>query len=278
MATKAGLARRQIGKARRSGEHVLRRASGARRPLPDFLICGAQKAGTTSLHAYLCQHSAVAAPITKEVHFYDHEFHRGLGWYRAHFRRAGEGVLTGEATPYYLFHPLAPGRVAESLPDAKLIVVLRDPIDRAFSHHNHERALGFEELPFERGLDAEAERLEGEEERLRADPRYRSFHHQHHSYLSRGRYAEQLERWFECCGRERILVLSAEDLFSDPLPIVREAQEFLGLPPQAPADLSARNARSYAPIPDSTRARLQEGFAADNARLYRLLDRDFGWA
>src|SRR5262249_23760132 len=115
------IGRRHLGRARRSGEHALRRASAARRRLPDFLIIGAQKAGTTSLHAYLSQHSSVSPPVTKEVHFFDHEFHRGNTWYRAHFRRAdGPLTITGESTPYYLFHPLVPARAAAVLPDCKL--------------------------------------------------------------------------------------------------------------------------------------------------------------
>jgi hypothetical protein len=256
----------------------LRRASAARRPLPGFLIIGAQKAGTTSLHAYLCEHSCVLAPTTKEVHFFDHEFYRGLGWYRAHFRRSTEpGALSGESTPYYLFHPLVPARVAEALPDCKLLVVLRNPIDRAFSHHNHERALGFEWLGFEQAIAEEPRRLAGEEERLAGDPRYNSFSHQHHSYLSRGRYAAQLERWLEHFDRDRMLVLSAEKLFADPAGVVRDTQEFLGLGLEAPADLSAKNARSYAPIAPRTRDALRESFAPDNRRLYELVGRDFGW-
>jgi len=277
MATAAEIGRRQLGKARRSGEHVLRRASAAGRPLPDFLIVGAQKAGTTSLQAYLTQHTSVVAPVTKEVHYFDRSYERGTGWYRANFHRVEPGLLTGEATPYYLFHPAVPQRVAELLPEARLLVLLRDPIDRAFSHHNHERALGFEELSFEDALAAEAVRLEGEEERLLADPGYRSFAHQHHSYLSRGRYAGQLERWFECCGEERILVLSAEELFTQPAAVLHRAQEFLGLPAQTPTDLSARNARSYAPISAAVRDRLSLEFAADNERLSALLGRDLGW-
>jgi Sulfotransferase domain len=272
------IGRRQIGRARRSGEHVLRRASASRRALPDFIIVGAQKAGTTSLHAYLAQHTQVIPPVRKEVHFFDHEFHRGLGWYRAHFRRAGGATtVTGESTPYYLFHPLVPARVAEALPSCRVIVVLRDPIDRAFSHHNHERALGFEHLPFEEALAAEDERLAGEERSLLDDPRHRSHAHQHFSYLSRGRYAEQLERWLEHVDRDRLLVLGAEDLFAEPERVVAEAQAFLGLPPEQPPDVSARNARSYAPIPDRTRSRLDELFAPHNQRLYRLVGRDFGW-
>jgi hypothetical protein len=277
MGTPLEIGRRQIGRVRRSGEHILRQASAADRPLPDFLIIGAQKAGTTSLHAYLCEHSRVPAPTKKEVHFFDHEFHRGTDWYRAHFQRYEEGTVSGESTPYYLFHPLAPQRAAEVLPDCKLIVLLRNPVDRAFSHHNHERALGYETLDFEQAIEAEPARLAGEEERLAREPGSRSFAHQHHSYLARGRYAGQLERWFESFDRERLLVLGAEDLFTEPGGIVGEAQEFLGLDVEPPPDLSARNARSYAPIGEEMRAALRLAFEPHNRRLYELVGRDFGW-
>jgi hypothetical protein len=278
MSAPVEIGRRQIGRVRRSGEHALRRVSASRRPLPEFLIVGAQKAGTTSLHAYLCEHSSVLPPTTKEVHFFDHEFHRGPAWYRAHFRRSPEpGMLSGESTPYYLFHPLAPARAAEVLPECRLIVVLRNPVDRAFSHHNHERALGFESLDFEQAIEAEAQRLAGEEARMLRDARYRSFSHQHHSYVSRGRYAEQLNRWFEHFDRERVLILSAEELFAEPAKVVREAQEFLGLDAVDPADLSARNARAYAAIDAGARAALRDAFEPHNKRLYEFVGRDFGW-
>jgi Sulfotransferase domain len=278
MVTPVKIGRRRLGRVRRSGEHALRQASAGRRPLPDFLIIGAQKAGTTSLHDYLCQHSSVTSPVTKEVHYFDNEFSRGSGWYRAHFpRERGYKTVTGESTPYYLFHPLAPRRVAATLPGVRLIVVLRDPIDRAHSHHNHERALGFEELEFEAALAAEGERLAGQEQLLSAGGLRRSWAHQHQSYLRRGLYAEQLGRWLVQFDRERLLVLSAEDLFADPLSVVLEAQEFLGLPAEEPVDISARNARSYAPIADDLRRRLGEVFEPRNRELERLLGRDFGW-
>ena len=232
MGSAVDIGRRRIGRVRRSGEHALRRASPAGRPLPGYLIVGAQKAGTSSLHSYLSQHSAVTVPVTKEVHFFDHEFGRGTGWYRAHFHRSAAGTLAGESTPYYLFHPLAASRAAAVLPEARIVVVLRDPIDRAFSHHNHELALGFEQLPFEAALAAEEERLRGEEERLIAEPGYRSHAHQHHSYLRRGRYAEQLRRWIELYGSDRVLVLGAEDLFARPARAVRAGP---GLPRPAGA-------------------------------------------
>ncbi len=270
--------RRRLGRARRSGEHALRRASASRRRLPDFLIIGAQKAGTTSLHAYLGEHPRVLSPATKEIHYFDSEFRRGSSWYRAHFPRSTEaGSLSGEATPYYLFHPLVPQRAADLLPGCGLIVILRNPIDRAFSHHNHERALGFEQLDFERAIAAESERLKGEEERLVREPHYRSFAHQHHSYLARGRYAVQLERWLALFDRDRLLVLSAEQLFAEPVTVAREAQDFLGLEGRVPGDLSARNARAYAPIAAEVRAGLRREFEPHNQRLYELLGRDFGW-
>jgi hypothetical protein len=246
--------------------------------LPAFLIIGAQKGGTTSLHEYLMEHPLVAPPTTKEVHYFDHAYQRGTDWYRAHFGPAGRpGEISGESTPYYLFHPLVPERVARDLPESKLIVIVRNPIDRAFSHHNHERALGYEDLPFEEAIAREPDRLAIEERRIREDPRYRSFSHQHHSYLSRSRYAGQLERWFQHVDRDRFLLLSSEELFEDPRKALLEAQGFLGLEPDVPDDLTARNARLYSPLEDGVRGRLREMLEEDNQRLYELVDRDFGW-
>jgi hypothetical protein len=270
--------RRTLGRVRRGAGHALRRANASSRPLPAFLIIGTQKGGTTSLHEYLAEHPLVSPPTTKEVHYFDHSHHRGGGWYRAHFPLPGRPEeISGESTPYYLFHPVVPELVARDLPDSKLIVILRNPVDRAFSHHNHERALGYEDLPFEEAIAREPDRLRGEEERILDDQRYRSFPHQHHSYLSRSRYAEQLERWFRHADRDRFLILSAEELFQDPRPVVAEAQRFLGLEVDIPADLTARNARTYSPIPDEVRDRLSSEFAPHNRRLYELVGRNFGW-
>jgi hypothetical protein len=156
-------------------------------------------------------------------------------------------------------------------------MLLRDPIDRAFSQHHHETVLGFEDVPFEEALALEADRLAGEEQRILKEPGYNSFAHQHHSYRARSRYAEQLERWFGLFDRNQILILAAEDLFAEPERVVSQAQEFIGLPPHRPRDLTAKNARSYTPIPGPLRARLREEFAPHNARLYELVGRDFGW-
>jgi hypothetical protein len=221
----------------------------------------------------------VSPSTVKEVHYFDLSYHRGRDWYRAHFRRLRPGQkLAGETSPYYLYHPLVPRRVAADLPEAKLIAVLRDPVDRAFSHHNHERTLGFEKLSFEAALEREPERLDGERERLVVNPYCTSVAHQHYSYLDRGRYAEQLEAWFAEVDPGRMLVLSAEELFESPATVLARAQEFLKLEPHLPDDLSARNDRAYSPLPGTTRSRLAAGFAAPNEALFRLIDRELGWA
>src|SRR6187551_3563074 len=147
------------------------RATSRWRPLPDFLVIGAQKAGTTALYAYLRWHPGIAGPSWKEVCFFDRHWWRGEAWYRGQFPlRAGER-LVGEASPSYLFHPLAPERARSLVPGAKLVALLRDPVDRAYSQYQHEVALGREPLSFEDALAAEEERTRGEAERLAADPR-----------------------------------------------------------------------------------------------------------
>jgi hypothetical protein len=265
------------------------RPTAGLRVLPDYLILGAQRAGTTSLHRYLIQHPAVGCLLhTKGVHYFDTAYDRSLSWYRSHFptrayrswlrRRHGLELRTGEASPYYLFHPAVPHRVARDLPEVRLIVLLRDPVQRAFSHYQHEVARGFEQLPFEQAIDREPERLVGETERLLADPAYCSFSHQHHSYLARGRYLEQLQAWRSLFPPERLLVLSSEELWTDPTTAFKRVLEFLELPAWSPPSFEVHNAHTYDAMDGRTRARLVEHFAAANRALYDDLGVDYGWS
>jgi hypothetical protein len=167
------------------------RATSFARPLPDFLILGAQKAGTTALYAYLRWHPEITGPSWKEVSYFDRHYRRGLSWYRGHFPIGAGDRLVGEASPGYLFHPLAPERVRATVPDAKLIALLRDPVDRALSHYHHEVALGREPLSFDEALEAEPERTRGEDERLVTEPGYFSHAWWDYTYLARGRYAAE---------------------------------------------------------------------------------------
>ena len=262
---------------RAAAGRVVRRATVAGRPLPRFLILGAQKSGTSSLHAYLAEHPRIAPAFRKEVHYFDLQSHKSLASYRARFPHVASDVLCMEASPYYLMHPQVPHRVAATLPDARFVVLLRNPIDRAVSQHNHELVLGFENRPLEEALEAEESRLLGQRERMECDPRYQSFSYAHHSYVERGKYADQLERWFGHVDRSRFLIVQAERLFEAPADVVAETQEFLGLPIDVPAGLEAHNARRYAPIAPQLRAELRARFEPHNERLYELLGVDYGW-
>jgi lipopolysaccharide transport system ATP-binding protein len=271
-----------------------RQATSRLRILPAYLIIGAQRAGTTSLYDFLCRHPDVAGPTAaktdihwaKELHFFDDKYWLGVDWYRSFFplavtraviRRRGGDLLAGEASPSYLFHPAVPERVATTVPDVRLIALLRDPIERAYSHYQLMVRTGREELSFEDALAAEDERLAAEEERMRADPRHSSANYRHYAYLTRGLYADQLERWLAYFPREQLLVVRAEDFRARPGEIYAEIIAFLGLRPWQPAEFPPRNRASYAPIDPALRARLEERFAEPNARLARLLDRDFAW-
>ena len=255
----------------------LRWRMGQPRALPDAVILGAQKSGTSSLHDYLTRHPGVIAPLRKEVHFFDLNYGRGEDWYRAHFGRIGEPGLNLDSSPYYLFHPAVPQRLHERLPAARLIVLLRDPVRRAYSHYWHERDKGRETLGFEDAVRAEPRRIEAAHARLAAGTLERSREHQHFSYLARGHYAEQLDRWFGFFPREQFLVLRFEDLALDPLGGLNATLGFLGLAPVGSVALGARNARSYPPMDPATAEELKAHFEPHNRRLEALLGRPMGW-
>ena len=257
-------------------------ATSGLRSLPDFLVIGTQRGGTTSLYRYMTAHPMVRAAQCKEIHYFDAEYGRGSAWYRSHFPLAGTDgraprLQTGEATPYYLFHPHAPQRVAALVPDVRVIVLLRDPVQRAYSHYHHELAKGREELTFEEAVAREAERLDGELERMTQDPGYDSARLRHHSYVARGRYAEQLDRWYAAFPPGQVLVLRSEDLYGNAAATVDEVDRFLGLPPRKPALYRQHNGREYDDLPPAVSERLREVFAPHNQRLYALVGRDFGW-
>ena len=244
------------------------RLTSAKRALPDFLIIGAQRAGTTSLYSYLAQHRMVVSATRKEIHYFDVSFHKGLSWYRAHFplssslqqRSSLTRSITGEATPNYLFSPSAAERVAAVVPEVKLIVLLRNPVERAHSHWRHTVRAGYEDLGFEEAIL---------HEESRNDP--------HYAYLSRGLYASQLERWMAYFDAKQLLVLRSEDLFADSQPTLDQLADFLDVPVWTPGDLRPRFAAKGHGLDAATRADLVEYFEKPNQRLYELLGRDLRW-
>jgi hypothetical protein len=265
---------------------AVRQRSASARPLPDFLVIGAQRAGTSTFYDLLAGHPDVAPSIRKEIHFFDRNFRKGPAWYRAHFprrapvRAGGPAVRTstGEATPYYLFDPACPTRVASLLPDVRLIVLLRDPVDRAYSHWARERRLGREPLDFEAAIAEEERRLDRERRTNGTAGAYAGPHHRHHSYLARGHYAEQLERWLARFPRDRFLVLRSEDLYGQPREALRAAERFLGLRTWEPPEVRHLQRGRYETMPDALREPLARSFAPCNRRLEELLGMSFEWS
>jgi Sulfotransferase domain len=267
-----------VRKVARNAIWTYGRATARWRPLPDFLVIGAQKGGTTALYAYLRWHPGITGPSWKEVSFFDRHSWRGAAWYRGQFPLRPRGRLVGEASPSYLFHPLAAERARALVPEAKLIALLRDPVERAYSQYQHEVALGREPLSFEDALAAEGDRTCGEVERLLDDPRAFSRAWWDHTYAARGLYAEQLERWLAAFPREQLLVVATEELAEKPADVYASVLEFLGAAPHQLGAYPRVFDRDYPPMRSATRAALQARFAEPNRRLRRLLGRDLGWA
>jgi hypothetical protein len=264
------------------------RLSSRSRMLPSFLIVGAQRSGTTSMYRALSQHPLILkAVLHKGVHYFDLHHDRGQGWYRAHFplnreadrieRSTGIRPLTFESSPYYMFHPLAAGRFAGELPGVKLLVLLRDPVERAFSAHAHELARGYETEPFERALELEEGRLAGQAERMIADPAYQSFDFQHRAYRLRGQYVDQLERLEQLVGRQSIHVVQSQEFFTSPERVFAGVLEFLGLPQMGRIEFEQHNARPRSPMPEALRAGLDAHFGPYDERLAAWLEHTPGW-
>jgi hypothetical protein len=280
--------------ARESAKRALRSygelTAGWRRG-PDFVIIGAKRGGSTSLYNYVLEHPRIVPLFPsrqhiKGVHYYDTRYARGLTWYRSHFplEMAGRPVvrpfarpICGEGSPYYLFHPLAAERLAKDFPDVRIIVSLRNPVERAYSHFKERTHHGGETLSFEDALAAEPDRLRGEAERIVAEPGYVSVEHENHSYLAQGRYLDMLPRWFSLFPREHVHIAISEEFYADPDRHVNEVWKFLGLPPHL---LQSRVRHNYLPAADmatETRHRLQESLVEHNRGLSDLLGRPLPW-
>ncbi|CCH78157.1 Sulfotransferase [Nostocoides japonicum T1-X7] len=250
------------------------------RMAPSYVIVGTKRGGSTALAAWVGRHPQVAPCRSgKGTHYFDVNHLRGEAWFRSQFPSPREPWrVTGEASPYYMFHPLAAGWIRESLPDAKVIAVLRDPAERAWSHYRREVDTGYETLSFVDALSAEPERLDGEEARIMADPRYDSTAHRHHSYAARGRYAEQIARLHGLFGSDRVLVLQSESLFIRPNVELARVWDFLGLQPVTLDGLRPmKPSTGSSDRPHEIIEGLRDHFLPLNERLYELPGIDFRW-
>ena len=257
--------------------------------LPDFFLIGAQKCGTSSLYDYLVQHPCIHPCITKEPRFFDKYYSRGINWYKScfpfTFKKKIETkffhriFLTGEATERYFEHPHVPQRIKRITPNSKFIVLLRNPIDRSYSHYNMRYESKKEKLSFEQAIKIEKERTKDEFEKMLIDESYYSKDYFHHSYLERSIYVDKLKRWMNVFSKDQFLILKSEDFFEDPNNIYNKVIDFLDLPKWQLPDYKKIGANKYKKpkMEFSTRRQLIDYFKPHNERLYKFLGTNFNW-
>ena len=273
------------------GRLTTRTRTASLRELPDFVILGGQRCGTSSMYKYLGRHPQIAPSLRKETEYFTIDYDKGESWYRAHFplrsrRRTaqlmGKRLVSFEATPDYLFDPRAPQRLAELLPDAKLVIMLRDPVERAFSHYHHNVRLGLEDLSFRDAIEAEGDRIAPDIAAMYDNPLDRVVSYRRYSYLSRGHYGEQITRWFDLFDRDRFLFIIAEDFFEHPGDSLHSLEEFVGVETWSPPDFVnysyTGNAIADNPeLPPDLRRDLERRFASSHADVETLTGLKVPW-
>lgn len=236
-----------------------------------FVIGGTQKGGTSALAHFLSQHPQICFSKHKETHFFDHpDFSEQADWhtlnaaYARHFPRDWRGKMIGEATPVYMYLPGVAARIHAYNPAMKWVLLLRHPVDRAVSHYSMERARGWEHLPLHWALRLEKFRVWYD----RGWPAWATSA-RHHSYLDRGRYTAQVAQLWRLFGRERVLVLTAEELRQEHAAALRRVYQFLELsePPALPTPETIFATEDKVDLPPQLRAWMLRRTASEVAQL-----------
>ncbi len=268
-------------------------ATVSRRTRPDFLVIGTKRGGTTSLFNYLMMHEGILGLFPqsrgrKSSDYFFKNITKGETWYRSHFHtqgyrdrlasKLGYEPVAGEASPYYMWDPRVAAAAYRVNPDLKAVALLRDPVERAWSHYQERVANGVEPLSFMDALDAEGARTDGEVKRMAADPSYYSEPHDWYTYRARGVYLPQLQNWRSVFPRDQLLVLRSEDLYADVQGTFDTIGSFLGVPPVALPTTRTFGAGKRDPMPEQARRVLEDYYREHNGRLVDYLDRELGWS
>jgi len=263
----------------------IRNISAQKRTLPSCLIVGAQKAGTSSLSHFISQHPQIHSPLQKEVHFFSggmnpniDNYAKGEKWYKAHFplqKNIAPKDITFEATPMYLFHPLVPGRIKTLLPKCKIIILVRNPVERAISHFFHVVRHGYETLSIEQAMQTELSRLQ----KVLANKDYGNPVYRLYSYQSRGLYLEQIKRYQSFFPSNQLLILSSEQLMTASQTVLTQVFNFLDIDSHLEiTNLQAQNqGGNKQKVSDEVYAQLREFFSVPNQQLFEHLGTDFNW-
>jgi len=248
----------------------LRQMDAGARALPDFLVLGAQKAGTTSLFNYLCLHPKIVGSVPKEIFYFCSHLEKNERWYRRHFPRQSvvgkRAAICGEATPISLYIPHAAERVAALVPQAKLIVILREPAARAVSHYYHRFRNGRDSRPIDEVFSLE-QIAKWEDGTLSEFDR---------KYFEWSDYATGLKHWLFQYPREQLLVLEAERMFTDPQATVDQVCAFLTIEPFTLPTTQAFNAGTSKAVKPKAFKELKDAFSRQNSEL-RDLGFEMSW-
>jgi hypothetical protein len=265
---------------KRSAKWKTRRATATRRVLPDFVIIGGQRCGTTSLYDSLAEHRIMDASHNKEVHFFDLSFDRGVDWYRAHFPLASKmpGRISFEATPNYLASADTPKLMQSVMPDVRLIALLRNPVERTHSSWKLRTYEGSESRSFEEAVEAELAGATMMYDDVDADGMLLLERSMHWAYVEKSRYAEHFTRWFESFDRDQILILDSEALFANPAEGLARIETFLGVEHDPAIVLPRTNSTAPSSIEPAFRTYLREYFAPYNDRLEQMTGITFDWS
>jgi len=281
----------QFNPYRFSFEKLYRKMTSRLRSLPDFIIIGVGRAGTTALYSYLIQHPSIVAASTDnnesvaDLHFFEYMISNNIQWYKSHFpilfsksKNQKNSFITGEYTSTYIYHPDVPKRIFNLLPKIKLIVILRNPIDKAYSTYQQQFRFGEYTTSFEDTVNAEFRRIN-----LNKDfPELNSNNYDFENFVAQniirhGIYADYLETWLKIFDRKQILILNSEDLKNSTKETLHRVFHFLNVSNYDIANTSQVNVGKYSPINKITRKKLIEFFKPHNQRLNKLLDTEFDW-
>ena len=253
------------------------------RVLPDFIIIGTVRSGSTSLYYNICSHPSILPASYDEIGFFDSNYHLGMNWYRSMFplksdmeriRSETKYALTGEDTPFYFWKIDAANRIRKILPKIKLITILRNPVQRAYSNYYLGVREGTEKLTFEEAVRKELDTLP--ENKILAENIFK-FCNVRRSYIAKSLYVYQMKIWFERFSKNRLFVISTEEMSKSPAHTMNQAYEFLGLPKYENTFFEKRKKASYEKMGDNIRKELEEFFKPHNEELFKLIGKSFDW-
>jgi hypothetical protein len=256
--------------------YIPNRLSAYWRQDPDFLIIGAMKCGTTFLYHYLNEHPEIEMSRVQEVNYFSRHYYRSKWYYRSFFPFKSKGMKSGESGIHYIFDPRCAARIKKDLPNTKIILLMRNPIDRAQSHYNQIHTID-PANDFEHAIELEQERIGRLQEKIANSKYYTSVEYETYSYANRGLYFEQLSIWLKHYKLEELLIIKSEDMYADPKKVFERVYKHIGVSVNFPKNIKPQNSREYEPMSVSLRNKLKAFYAEDSKKLVALLGDNFKW-